>query len=67
MYVMGGELTMKTMKKFTMKTINFSSLPDLFYNEEGYFIIKMKSKKDKEVVLMKGPYTIFRKPIFLHE
>lgn len=67
MYVMGGELTMKTMKKFMMKTGNFSFVPDLFYNEEGYFIIKMKSKKDKEVVLRRCPYTIFRKPMFLHE
>lgn len=66
MYVIGGELTMKIMKKIMIKTGNFSSLPDLFYNEEGYFIIKMKSKKDKEVVLKKGPYTIFRKPVFLY-
>ncbi|XP_058754195.1 uncharacterized protein LOC131627366 [Vicia villosa] len=67
MYVVGGNLTMTAVRKFMMKTWDFAALPELYYNEEGYFIIKMRSKEDKDVVLRKGPYTIFRQPMFLQE
>lgn len=58
---------MTAVKRFMQNTWNFVALPDLSYNEEGYFIINMKSKEDKEVVLRKGPYMIYRKPMFLLE
>lgn len=60
-------MTMTTVKKFMMKTWDFAALPELYYNEEGYFIIKMRLKEDKDVVLRKGPYIIFRHPMFLQE
>ncbi|XP_058783390.1 uncharacterized protein LOC131658072 [Vicia villosa] len=67
MYAIGEELSMNAVKKFMKTTWNFVSLPDLYYNEEGYFIIKLKSSEDKTEVLMRGPYTIYKKPILLHE
>lgn len=54
-------------KGFMMKIWNFQTLPELYYNEEGYFIIRTKSKSDKDAILMRGPYTIFKKPMFIHE
>jgi hypothetical protein len=33
----------------------------------GYFIIRFKSKMDRDAVLLRGPYTIYRKPMFLHK
>ncbi|XP_058745733.1 uncharacterized protein LOC131618551 [Vicia villosa] len=67
MYVLEGELTMNAVKGFMMNVWNFVTLPDLYYNEECYFIIRTESKTDKDAILMRGPYTIFRKPMFLHE
>lgn len=64
-YVLEGELTMTTMRKFMIHDWNFVTLLELYYNEEGYFIIWLKSKTNKEVILMRGPYTIYQTPIFL--
>ncbi|XP_058775480.1 uncharacterized protein LOC131649739 [Vicia villosa] len=67
MYVLGGNLTMNGVKNFMMRVWNFAALPELYYNEEGFFIIRFQSKEDKESVLKRGPYSIFRQPMFLHE
>lgn len=67
MYVLGGELTMNAVKKFRMNAWNFVSLPELYYNEEGYFIIRLKSKSDKDSFLVRGPYVIYHKPMLLQE
>lgn len=67
MYVIGSELTMTAMKKFMQTTWNFVALPDIYFNEEGYFIINLKSKTNKEDVLRRGPYTIFKKPMFFQD
>lgn len=42
-------------------------LPDMFYHEEGYFIMKFKSMKDSEDVMMKGLYSIRNLPMVLLE
>lgn len=49
---------MNTVKKFMMKNWNFVKLPEMIYNEEEYFILRFHAFQYKEVVLMKGPYTI---------
>src|SRR4051812_32621479 len=67
MYAVGEELSMNAVKKFMNTTWNFVSLPNLYYDEEGYFIIRFKSSEDKTKVLMRGQYTIYKKPILLHE
>jgi hypothetical protein len=67
MYVLGSELSMSAVKQFMIKTWNFVKLPDMFYNEEGYFILKFHSFKDKDSVLMKGPYTIRNMPMLLRD
>lgn len=67
MYVIGRELAMTVVKKFMIHVWSFLALPELFYNDKGYFLITLKSKEDRETILGKGPYTIYRKPMFLHE
>lgn len=39
----------------------------MFYNDEGYFIMRFHSFHDKDTVLMKGPYTIHNRPMLLCE
>jgi hypothetical protein len=67
MYALGEDLSMNAVNKFMITMWNFVSLPKLYYNEEGYFIIRFSSKMDRDAVLLRGPYTIYRKPMFLHE
>ena len=42
-------------------------LPDLYYHNDGYLLLRFKSHDDMEVVVMKGPYTIRSKPVVLKE
>ncbi|XP_058774501.1 uncharacterized protein LOC131648792 [Vicia villosa] len=67
MYAIGEPLSMNAVKKFMTNTWNFVALPELFYNQEGYFLIKFNTREDKDSLLLIGPYTIYRKPMFLHE
>ncbi|XP_058776403.1 uncharacterized protein LOC131650721 [Vicia villosa] len=67
MYVIGEDLSMNAVRKFMLNMWNFISLPELYYNNEGYFIIRFNSKSDRDMVLVRGLYTIHRKPMFLHE
>jgi hypothetical protein len=67
MYVLGGDLSMGAVKQFMIRHWNFVKLPDMFYNEEGYFILRFHSFKDKDAVLMQGPYTIRNMPMLLRE
>jgi hypothetical protein len=43
MYVLGGELSMNGVKQFMIKMWNFVKLPDMYYNEEGYFLLRFHS------------------------
>jgi hypothetical protein len=67
MYVLGGDLSMIAVKQFMTRNWNFVKLPDMFYNEEGYFILRFHSITDKDVVLMQGPYTIRNMPMLLRD
>lgn len=58
---------MKTVKQFMMKNWNFVKLMDMFYNDEGYFILRLHSLHEKETVIMKGPYTIHNRSMMLSE
>lgn len=67
MYALGEPLSMNALKKFMMNTWNFVSLPELYYNGDGYFMIKFHSREEKDAMLLRGPYTKYMKPMFLHE
>lgn len=60
-------LSMNAVKKFMMNTWNFVSLLELYYNDEGCFIIRFMSREDIDDVLVRDSYTIYRKPMFLNE
>lgn len=67
MLALGQELSMNGVKQFMEKVWNFVSLPDLYYHEEGYFIARFKTEKDRDEVIRKGPYSIYNMPLFLRE
>lgn len=67
MYVLRGDLSMHVVKQFMMRNWNFVKLPDMYYNDEGYFVLRFHSHKDRDVELQKGPYTIRNMPMLLTE
>lgn len=67
MYVLGGELSMNAVKQYMVKFWDFVHLPAMYYNEEGYFILRFRSVEDRDAVMMKGPYTIHNMSMFLCE
>ncbi|CAK8573596.1 unnamed protein product [Lathyrus sativus] len=58
LYVVGDDLSMNTVKNFMQRMWNFVKMPDLYYYDDGYFLIRFSSQEDKEAYMMKGPYTI---------
>ncbi|CAK8531509.1 unnamed protein product [Lathyrus sativus] len=63
MYALGVDLSMNAVTQFMSKTWNFVTLPEMFYNEEGFFVLRFHSFHDKELVLMKGSYSIRNRPM----
>ncbi|XP_058766287.1 uncharacterized protein LOC131639859 [Vicia villosa] len=58
MYAIRGNLSMHPVKNYMRKMWSFVQFPEIFYNEEGYFILKFKTDEEREEVMMKGLYTI---------
>ncbi|XP_058771879.1 uncharacterized protein LOC131645220 [Vicia villosa] len=65
MYVLGGDLSMNNVKQFMIRNWNFVKLPEMYFNDEGYFILRFHTMDDKDLVLTKGPYTIHNMPMLL--
>lgn len=67
MYVLGGELSMNGVKHFITKAWNFVQLPAIYYHDDGYFLLKFKTHKDMDDVMLRGPYTVRNMPMLLRE
>jgi hypothetical protein len=67
LYVLGAELSMNLVKNFMMKTWNHIQLPDMYFHDDGYFILRFRSMGDMDSILMNGPYTIRGMPLILKE
>ncbi|XP_058776169.1 uncharacterized protein LOC131650479 [Vicia villosa] len=65
LFALGETLSMHAVKNFMEKSWNFVTLPELYLNEAGYFIVRFKSYEDHNKVMEQGPYFIYGKPIFL--
>lgn len=66
-YALGRYLSMNIVKQYMSKLWNFIQLLDMFYHENGYFLLKFHSFKDRDMVLMKGPYIIYNMSMILKE
>lgn len=67
MYVICDYLSMNVMKNYMFRYWNFVQAPEMFYINEGYFILKFKSEGDRDVVMVKSPYTIHNMSMVLLE
>lgn len=66
-YVIGKDMSMNAVKEYMVKFWNFIQLSELYYHDEGYFILKFKAHKDKDLVVMRGSYTIRNMPMVLKD
>ncbi|CAK8540004.1 unnamed protein product [Lathyrus sativus] len=67
LYAMGADLSMNAVKNFMTRSWNFVQLPDMYFNDEGYFILRFKSFKDRDEVLLRGLYMIRNIPLLIRE
>lgn len=65
LYYIGKDLSMNAVKQFIMKVWDDVQMPKIFYNEDGYFLLKFKWAEECENVMLRGPYTIFNAPVIL--
>ncbi|CAI8595347.1 unnamed protein product [Vicia faba] len=64
-YAIGVDMSMNVVNNYMIKEWYFVKLPEMFYNEEGFLILKFKTIKEREVVMLKGPYTIRNMPMII--
>ncbi|CAK8532570.1 unnamed protein product [Lathyrus sativus] len=64
MYALGRELSINAVKNFMSKFWNFVKLSNIFYHEKGYFLLKFHSFRERDMVLMRGIFTI-RNPLMV--
>ncbi|XP_058732715.1 uncharacterized protein LOC131604280 [Vicia villosa] len=67
LYALGENFSMNMIKNFMVKTWNFVKIPNMYYNDEGYFILRFHSHEDLDAVLMRGPYTMRNVPLLIQE
>ena len=67
MYALRKDVSMHGIKQYMTRAWNFIQLSNIYYNKEGYFIMRFTSLGDKEKVLTKGPYIIFNVPMILRD
>ncbi|XP_021767614.1 uncharacterized protein LOC110732003 [Chenopodium quinoa] len=61
-YVVGYSPTISAVHKFVADNWSNIAKPDIFWHDEGYFIINLKSIDDKNAILCSGPHMFFGKP-----
>ncbi|CAK8569173.1 unnamed protein product [Lathyrus sativus] len=67
LYAMGADLSMNVVKNFMTRSWNFVQLSDMYFNDEGYFILRFKSFTDRDEVLLRGPYMLRNIPLLIRE
>ncbi|XP_056685683.1 uncharacterized protein [Spinacia oleracea] len=65
MYVVGDRPSIGAVIRFVEKDWNIVSKPQVLLHEEGYFVIKFASKKERDSILMAGPHSFFGKPVIV--
>ncbi|KNA03835.1 hypothetical protein SOVF_205340, partial [Spinacia oleracea] len=65
MYVVGNKPSIGAVIRFIAKEWVNIATPKVFLHDEGYFIFQFSSKKDRDVVLMAGPYSFFNRQVIV--
>ncbi|XP_021837529.1 uncharacterized protein [Spinacia oleracea] len=65
MYVVGESPTIASVKRFMAAVWSNVTQPQVFYHDEGYFILKFANVEDKNTIVAGGPYTFYGKPVII--
>nr|XP_016466283.1 PREDICTED: uncharacterized protein LOC107789027 [Nicotiana tabacum]XP_016466284.1 PREDICTED: uncharacterized protein LOC107789027 [Nicotiana tabacum] len=65
MYVIGETPTIGAMDRFLSSVDKFSVKPQIYYHNEGYFVIRFSNLEEKNQVLYFGPHTVNNRPIIM--
>ncbi|XP_021863540.2 uncharacterized protein [Spinacia oleracea] len=65
MYVVGDSPTIAFVKRFMAAVWSNMTQPQVFYHDEGYFILKFANVEDKNTIVAGGPYTFYGKPVII--
>lgn len=65
MYVIDDCPSLKYINTFISKHWNCAVQPDVFYHNEGYYVVRFASSEEKNSVLYSGPYTIANRPVIV--
>nr|XP_009612723.1 uncharacterized protein LOC104105983 [Nicotiana tomentosiformis] len=64
-YVVGNTPSIGAMERFIANQWNFVTKPKVLLHNDGYFVIRFASAKDRNAVLFFGPYTLYNQLIIL--
>ncbi|KAK6788794.1 hypothetical protein RDI58_012592 [Solanum bulbocastanum] len=67
LYIIGEMPGYNYMKPFISQTWANVANPDLFYHDEGYYVVKFQSEPDLKEILFAGPYSINNKSMILKQ
>ena len=64
-YVVGQNPTLTSITQYVNAQWNLKEGPTIFKHNEGFFIIRLKSREERDNVLFSGPRLFFGKPMFV--
>ncbi|XP_021860851.1 uncharacterized protein [Spinacia oleracea] len=65
MYVVGDSPTIASVKRYMEGMWNSVTQPQVFFQDDGYFIIKFMNIEDRNQIIARGPYTFYGKPVII--
>lgn len=67
LYVIGDTPTINYLNNFLHKQCEVSGQFDIFYHNEGYFVVRFELQRDKDNLLGDGPLMIANRPIIIKD
>lgn len=67
LYVIGESPTISYLKNYLKSQCNITGNVEIYYHNDGYFVVKCESGAEKEKLLFEGPYMIASRPVIIKE
>ncbi|XP_019239041.1 PREDICTED: uncharacterized protein LOC109219080 [Nicotiana attenuata] len=65
LYVIGDSPTIGAMERFLSSVGKFSRKPQIYYHNEGYFVIRFSNLEERDQILYSGPHTVNNKLVIM--
>lgn len=65
--VIGEKPGYNYMRRYINQTWNTVSMRDLYYHDDGHFIVKFQSMADMKEIMCSGPYTVNNRPMIMKQ